>query len=328
MKLFKSASNLVFISVIILLTAALVYSAFIILGKDRTIIKKNNEIRKISATLEESEQVIADKTANEALLQQQLEASRQENDALKQENGQLRTDYENLKAVKVAEAKTAVMDAQTQSSVPAGSRVCYLTFDDGPSHNTLKILGILDRYGIKATFFVTNTANTEYIQDIHRKGHTIGLHTYSHVYSQIYSSTEAYFADLEAISNTVEALTGVKSNIIRFPGGSSNVVSRQYCIGIMSQLSLMTAERGYYYFDWNVDSTDAAGNSRSPQLILNNVLNNTKNKDAICVLMHDTSAKDTTVTALPAMIEGLSAQGFRFEALSAESPIFHHGINN
>ncbi|WP_288162231.1 polysaccharide deacetylase family protein [Dubosiella newyorkensis] len=143
-----------------------------------------------------------------------------------------------------------------------GKKVVYLTFDDGPSENTAKILDILDKYNAKATFFVTGNhpEYNKYMKRAAKEGHTIGLHTYTHNYSQLYSSEEAYFDDLQQISDMVEDVTGKKSKVIRFPGGSSNMISANYVDGLMTTLTQKVQEQGYQYFDWNVDSTDASGN--------------------------------------------------------------------
>ena len=116
---------------------------------------------------------------------------------------------------------------------------------------------------------------------------------------------------------------------MRFPGGSSNKVSAKYCGGIMTRLVSLVQERGYSYFDWNVASGDADSNTPSYTYIRNNVLNSAKNKNSACVLMHDSSAKTTTVQALPEIIEGLMAMGYRFEALTPDTYGYHHrNLNN
>lgn len=218
--------------------------------------------------------------------------------------------------------------------VDPNGKVCYLTFDDGPSsNNTPKILDILDRYDIKATFFVVGTGDLSYLQRMKDSGHTIGLHANNHEYSKIYKSTDAYFNDLEALSDKVYEKVGIRSKIIRFPGGSSNTISRKHSKGIMTKLAGMVEDKGYRYFDWNVDSTDAEVNTKSAEKILSSVFkysisSSGGTKGDICILMHDAYAKKYTVEALPEMIEKLKAAGYTFKALDQNSPGFHHGINN
>ena len=336
--------TILFSVVIFLLAGALAFSGF-------TIYKKNEEISSMVEKIVSNETLIADLEAKQSLLEQnitaneqekaqisaELESIKSEKNTLEQENKNLKTQIANLKAQREAEAKAAMLAAKqpqpeaAPAVTPAPTntgKVCYLTFDDGPSDNTLRILDTLKKYNIKATFFVINTNKISYLKRMSAEGHSIGLHSATHNYQNIYSSADAYFNDLYAISNIVETYTGIKPNIIRFPGGSSNVISKKYCNGIMSYLAVETANRGYTYFDWNVSSEDASAPLVSYTSIVDAVLNGARNKNNICVLMHDASGKTTTADALPFIIEGLIQQGFCFEPLTASAPPFKHGINN
>lgn len=206
-------------------------------------------------------------------------------------------------------------------------KVAYLTFDDGPSCNTFKILDILDKYDVKATFFVIGKSgrDAEY-KAIVARGHSIGLHTYSHNYSKVYASESAFFKELDKISDKIYNLTGVRSNIIRFPGGSSNTVYKKYSSGLMAKLKKSVPAKGYYYHDWNVSSGDASGNNIAKTKLINNVKNGCKNKSTVNILMHDTgSSKNTTVEALPAIIEYLLAQGYDIQPITEDSVLIQHG---
>lgn len=209
-----------------------------------------------------------------------------------------------------------------------GKKVVYLTFDDGPSENTKRVIDILARYNAKATFFVTgnNQGYNYLIKEAHDAGHAIGLHTYSHNYAQIYASDDAFFADLQQISDMVEGVIGEKVMITRFPGGSSNTVSASYNSGIMSRLTESLRSRGYQYFDWNVSSSDASGNNVATSKIIESSTGSSAEK--IVLLFHDTAAKNTTVEALPTIIEHYQAQGYIFLGLSVDSFAAHHGVNN
>lgn len=208
-------------------------------------------------------------------------------------------------------------------------KVVYLTFDDGPSYNTKDVLDILKKYDVKATFFVTGNGEEyrDMIKRAHDEGHTIGLHTYSHDYASLYASTDAYFKDLQQVSDLVESITGEKSNIIRFPGGSSNTVSKNYSPGIMSTLTKMVGEKGYYYFDWNVSSSDASGNNVPVENIVKSAEEGAGSSPLV-ILFHDTFGKDTTVEALPKIIEFYKSKGYTFAALNENSYGAHHGVNN
>ncbi|HHW45455.1 MAG TPA: polysaccharide deacetylase [Clostridiales bacterium] len=205
---------------------------------------------------------------------------------------------------------------------------CYLTFDDGPSDNTYKILDILKENQVKATFFVVGTSKLEYIKRIHEEGHAIGLHSDTHSYAAIYSSEEAFFNDLNSLAGKVEQIIGFRPDIIRFPGGSSNTISRKYQNGIMSKLTNSVTQMGLRYFDWNVDSGDAASNSVPARVIINNIKSGVSGKGDICILMHDSGSKRTTVEALPAIIDYLKSLGYIFDVLSQNSGVFQHNVLN
>ena len=209
-----------------------------------------------------------------------------------------------------------------------GDKVVYLTFDDGPAENMGKVLDILDEYDVKATFFVTgnNAKYRKYITKAYNQGHAIGLHSYTHNYASIYSSKSAFYSDLKKISNLVKSLTGERSYLLRFPGGSSNTVSRHYCSGIMGTLTKSVQASGYTYFDWNVDSTDASGNNIATSTIVSNATTTSYKK--VNILMHCSDGKGTTVEALPKIIKYYKSKGYVFQALTTSSYAPHHGVNN
>ena len=211
-----------------------------------------------------------------------------------------------------------------------GNGYIYLTFDDGPSNLTLDILNILKEEGVKATFFVTGQSDsTNYIiKRAYDEGHTIALHTYSHEYSYVYSSVDNYFADLNRISNKVENIIGKKTNIIRFPGGSSNTVSRNYSIGIMTRLTGEVLNNGYRYFDWNVDADDAGGAYSDSNRIYLNVGNNLSHYKTNVVLMHDSYGHTATRDALRNIIQYGKRNGYKFTSIDDSTPTVVHGVNN
>lgn len=334
MKFFKSATNIILTCIIFVLVGALVCSVVVIKKKDNYIksvkaqISENeSQILDSESVIAEYEKQIAEKEQANSDIASQLEAAKNEKKKLEDENAALKKKIETLSAQKAAQSAAAV--SSPQATAPSGNKVCYLTFDDGPSKNTPKILDILKTYNAKATFFVINSGDIGYVKRIYEEGHTVGLHTASHNYAKIYSSTDAYFNDLQQISDKVESIIGIKSTVMRFPGGSSNLVSKKHCKGIMTQLVTLVQQKGYSYFDWNISSGDADSATPSYTYIRNNVLNNARNKNSICVLMHDAAAKTTTVQALPEIIEGLTKMGFRFEALTPETYGYHHQkLNN
>ena len=186
------------------------------------------------------------------------------------------------------------------SSNNAGIRKVYLTFDDGPGPNTDKILDILEQYGVKATFFVVGKEGyAEQYRRIVEEGHTLGMHSYSHKYNEIYASLDAYKNDLNKLHDFLYELTGEDCNIVRFPGGSSNTISNVDMRELISYLN----EENIVYYDWNVSSGDATGNYKNADRIAENVLENIEKYNNAVILFHDAAGKDSTVEALPIIIE-------------------------
>lgn len=208
------------------------------------------------------------------------------------------------------------------------NKIVYLTFDDGPSNNTLKILNILDKYQIKATFFVTgcNQKYNNYIKLANDKGHTIGMHSYSHEYDQIYCSKEAFFNDLNKLKEMLYNILGYYPKYLRFPGGSSNKISKEYCNNIMTILTKEVIKQGYQYYDWNGDTNDASSNNVSCKEIITSATSETHNN--IILLAHDTSLKNTTVEALENIINYYLNKGYVFKAIDDNSYYIHHHLNN
>jgi len=209
--------------------------------------------------------------------------------------------------------------------VDGTGKVIYLTFDDGPSAYTLELLEVLAKYNVKATFFVTGSGRLEYLSKIAAGGHSIGLHSVTHRYDQIYASEDAFFADLYKMQDLVEQYVGYKTWLMRFPGGSSNRVSKQYCAGIMTRLTKAVQDQGFRYFDWNVDSNDAGG-AKSADEVFRNVTKGCANKNYSIVLQHD--IKDFSVDAVEDIIIWGLQNGFTFEKLTEDSPGSHHKVQN
>ncbi len=203
-------------------------------------------------------------------------------------------------------------------------KTVYLTFDDGPSVQTPKILEILERYNVKATFFVVGTADEQsqqWMRDIVAAGHTLGIHSYSHNYEKIYASVDAFLEDYNRVYNLIFEVTGTYPVISRFPGGSINGFYGVNYQNILSEV----VRRGFVYFDWNVDSGDAAETGLvKVEKLVDNALSRVDSLRRAVVLMHDSARKSTTVEALPAIIEGYRDAGFTFAPLTAEvAPVIY-----
>ncbi len=213
----------------------------------------------------------------------------------------------------------------TPKPIPSKGKTVYLTFDDGPSPYTSEILDILDKYGVKATFFVVNGKYNKVMKEIVNRGHAIGLHAYEHNYEKIYASDEAYFEDLDKISKVVKKETGVDTKIMRFPGGSSNTISKKYSKGIMTRLTKSVGEKGYVYFDWNCMNGDADGaNTTAKQLAYCSQF--PKSASTIVVLMHDN--KRATMEALPKIIEYYKSCEMNFGTLTTSTQAYRHPVYN
>lgn len=202
-------------------------------------------------------------------------------------------------------------------------KVAYLTFDDGPSLNTTGILDILDRYHVKATFFVKGNEQPYALmgyREIKRRGHLIALHSYSHDYSVIYRSKAGFFGDLNRLEVFLRQNVGVTSRLVRFPGGSRNITTRQASTKhVVNEVIQELNKKGYVYCDWNVDSKDGISPAITERTIINSVLKGTRNQKRAVILLHDINDMKNTVRALPEIIEGLRDQGYTFDMIHAGS---------
>lgn len=216
------------------------------------------------------------------------------------------------------------LEAPRRTVIPLeeGKRVCYLTFDDGPSKNTEKILDILKEYKIHATFFVIGEELTEerkeIIKRIREEGHAIGMHANVHNYETLYANLDSFLGDYETLCRKLKEEFDTETAMFRMPGGS--VCQCLYGRG-KDYIKEMEA-RGFTCFDWNVSGEDSVGNP-TVSSIQNNVLRRGLECRRAIVLLHDSKAADKTVEALPGIIEAFLKKGFGFDSLEhAESYIF------
>ena len=217
----------------------------------------------------------------------------------------------------------------SQTSTSNGKSIAYLTFDDGPSSITHSVLDILKKYNVKATFFVINSGNYNKatLQREVNEGHTIGLHAYDHNYAIAYKDDNSYLDGIDKLRAKVKADTGFDSHYIRFPGGSSNTISKRYSKGIMSRITKTAKQRGYKYYDWNVDDDDA-GRARTADDCYNNVIKELIPNRSNIVLMHDFGTNKKILEALPRIIEYCQKNGYKMLPIDDNTPEIHHGISN
>ena len=194
-------------------------------------------------------------------------------------------------------------------------KIAYITIDDGPStNNTTRNLETLKRYGIKATFFVLPRQG---VDDVYKRilseGHEISNHSYSHDTKTLYKDIKFFEEDLINARSLVEDKLGYITKIYRFPGGT---MGRNKTV-IAERVNILE-KYGYKYYDWDVTTGDSdtgpAGKVKSA--LVNNVLNNTRGRNKLIILMHDSSNKETTTEALPDIIDGLKNMGYSFDILS------------
>ena len=155
----------------------------------------------------------------------------------------------------------------------------------------------------------------------------MALHSYTHEYEQVYTSVNAYFEDLQKISDAVESIIGEKCDIIRFPGGSSNTISANYCKGLMTELTKQVEEKGYTYVDWN-----RFGRRHRNNVPVDKIMANIRNGGTKASNNGGSHArhrcKKTTAEALPQIIQFYRDAGYSFAGLTKDTPAVHHGVNN
>ena len=216
--------------------------------------------------------------------------------------------------------------AVSQLPAPPEKWVC-LTFDDGPSKTTPAVLEALNNAGVKATFFVVATGyNEKYLPlltEASAAGHQIALHSASHEYSDIYRGSDAYWQDIALLKERIAPYVDAESiRYLRFPGGSTNTVSRRYGgKGLMLQLKTEVEQRGWQWVDWNVCAEDAVGGHPSADTIYRNVVRETGEQIHCVVLMHDSATTRTTAEALPDIIRWYTDNGYAFLTVAEALPL-------
>ena len=214
------------------------------------------------------------------------------------------------------------------SNITNKNKTIYLTFDDGPSDNTKKILDILDKYDISATFFVVGPSyklKNELLIEIVNKGHNLAIHSYNHDYKTIYQNESNYLDDFYNCYKWIKDITNIEPHLYRFPGGSSTTIAKKETI----QSIITTLEnKDYYHVDWNVDSFDSHYNTDTQAIIeatLNEIKKNESNNIySQTILLHDNSKKTATIKALPNIIENCLSNGYQFKTLTTDSKLIQH----
>lgn len=215
-----------------------------------------------------------------------------------------------------------VVDVSGQQ-VEVEKKIAYLTFDDGPSILTPKVLEILEKENVRATFFLIGSQITqeeeELLNEMVTRGHLLGVHTYSHKSDEIYSSVEAYVKDANKTAARIYEVTGIRPTIYRFPWGSVNCYVSGICGDVIEE---MKAE-GYEYYDWNVSAEDSVGKPTKAS-ILKNIKKDFGKYNEPVILMHDSAVNKATVEALPEIIKMLKEEGYSFGTLDERREVCHY----
>lgn len=199
----------------------------------------------------------------------------------------------------------------------------YLTFDDGPGTETEKILDVLEKKDVKATFFVTgkeDDTSKKIIKRIVKDGHTLGMHSYSHIFDEVYESEKAFAKDLDKIYQYLKGITGSPPEWYRFPGGSStqNIdLSIQTFIDVLDQKNIS-------YMDWNVISPDISNSTATKEQVVNGIVDGVSQFETSVVLMYDSADKPITVKALPLIIKKLKQENYELLPLDSDTPLVRH----
>jgi peptidoglycan/xylan/chitin deacetylase (PgdA/CDA1 family) len=248
-------------------------------------------------------------------LQSELEDEKASNSRLSSQLNTLESNYNNL------ESQMAKIQ---ETRVTLKSKVAYLTFDDGPSSLTAHVLDTLKLNKVHATFFVIGLNAVKYPQIIKRaynENNVIGIHSWTHKYSYIYSSEKNFFADFNELNAYLTDLLGVQPTVCRYPGGTNNTVSQKYSDHIMRKIDPEVKAMGFKPYDWDSYAGDAEpGPKPTKAQVIHNVMKNALKYKYPVILFHDTSVNSVDITALPEIIKELRSKGYAFGTLSAYSP--------
>lgn len=216
--------------------------------------------------------------------------------------------------------------APQQDGASDSGKSIYLTFDDGPSRYTEQLLEVLERYNVKATFFVTDGANhLDVLPTISAAGHSIGNHTANHVYKSLYESEASFLTALGKMEKIILNQTGNRPTLFRFPGGSESIDYYAPHPELARRLTFLVQEQGYRYFDWDLDSRDSA-EARTARAVYRNVISGIRGRKSTVVLQHD--IKKHSVDAVERILVWGIKNGYTFLPLDEDSPAPHHHIKD
>ena len=242
------------------------------------------------------------------------------------DSGVVKAQEKEVKPTK-APKKASTAEPTIKPTDDTTTKKVYLTFDDGPGSQTGKILDILKKNHVKATFFVTgkeDPSSKKIYQRIVKEGHTLAMHSYSHIQDVIYDSKEAFEKDLKQINRCLYEATGVHTKFYRFPGGSS---TQNTSLPIQNFIDVLKKNH-YLYLDWNVISPDINNANATKEQVVTGVMQGVDAYDTAVVLMYDVADKPMTVKALPSIIKQIKAKNYELLPVDESMILIQHNNGN
>lgn len=242
------------------------------------------------------------------------------------DSGAVQAQEKEVKTTK-APKKASTAEPTIKPTDDTTTKKVYLTFDDGPGSQTGKILDILKKNHVKATFFVTgkeDASSKKIYQRIVKEGHTLAMHSYSHIQDVIYDSKEAFEKDLKQINRCLYEATGVHTKFYRFPGGSS---TQNTSLPIQNFIDVLKKNH-YLYLDWNVISPDINNANATKEQVVTGVMQGVDAYDTAVVLMYDVADKPMTVKALPSIIKQIKAKNYEVLPVDESMILIQHNNGN
>ncbi len=242
------------------------------------------------------------------------------------DSGVVKAQEKEVKTTK-APKKASTAEPTIKPTDDTTTKKVYLTFDDGPGSQTGKILDILKKNHVKATFFVTgkeDASSKKIYQRIVKEGHTLAMHSYSHIQDVIYDSKEAFEKDLKQINRCLYEATGVHTKFYRFPGGSS---TQNTSLSIQNFIDVLKKNH-YLYLDWNVIRPDINNANATKEQVVTGVMQGVDAYDTAVVLMYDVADKPMTVKALPSIIKQIKAKNYELLPVDESMILIQHNNGN
>lgn len=200
-----------------------------------------------------------------------------------------------------------------QNMMDQQERAVYLTFDDGPTQHTERLLDILNEYQMKATFFMLGRKMKEYpsvVRRIKREGFGLALHSMTHDIHTLYQNAFSPTEEMIETQNILEEITGVHSTIVRLPYGSIPYLTEE--------MRYVLNQHSFNVWDWNVDSMDwELKDNRYVQHTIQKLQELEQAGVTPVVLLHD---KKETIDHLPSLLAYIKQEGYQTKVLTDDLP--------